>query len=66
MTPLNRRSLMALAMAPAIVPSLSRSQTTLPDKGIRMLVGFSTSGGTDVLARVVAQRLEARIGRHVR
>ena len=30
-----------------------------------MLVGFSAGGGTDVLARVVAQRLERRIGRHV-
>jgi tripartite-type tricarboxylate transporter receptor subunit TctC len=47
------------------VPSLVRSQTILPDKGIRMLVGFSAGGGTDVLARVVAQRLERRIGRHV-
>lgn len=65
MTPLNRRSLMALAMAPAIVPSRARSQTTLPDKGMRILVGFSTGGGTDVLARMIAQRLERRIGRHV-
>ena len=47
------------------MPSLVRSQTVLPDKGIRMLVGFSAGGGTDVLARVVAQRLERRIGRHV-
>ena len=44
MTPLNRRSLMALAMAPAIVPSRARSQTTLPDKGMHILVGFSTGG----------------------
>ena len=56
---------MALAMAPAVVPSRAQSQTTLPDKGIRMLVGFSTGGGTDVLARVIAQRLERRLGRHV-
>jgi len=62
---LNRRSLMALAMAPAIVPARSRSQTRLPDKGIRMLVGFSAGGGTDLLARIVAQRLEARTGRHI-
>ncbi len=56
---------MALAMAPAIVPSPSRSQTRLPDKAIRMLVGFSAGGGTDLLARLVAQRLEARTGRHI-
>ena len=56
---------MALAMAPAVVPSRAQSQTTLPDKAIRMLVGFSTGGGTDALARVIAQRLERRLGRHV-
>jgi tripartite-type tricarboxylate transporter receptor subunit TctC len=65
MPSLSRRSFIALGVAPAIVPSLARGQTTLPDKGVRMLVGFSTGGGTDVLARVVAQRLERRIGRHV-
>jgi tripartite-type tricarboxylate transporter receptor subunit TctC len=54
---------MALAMAPTIVPSRAQSQTTLPDKVICMFVGFSTGGGTDVLARVVAQRLERRIGK---
>jgi len=56
---------MALAMAPAIVPSRSRSQTTLPDRGVRMLVGFSAGGGTDLLARLFARRLEARTGRHI-
>ena len=38
----------------------------LPDKPVSILVGFTAGGGDDHLARVVAPRLEARIGRHVR
>jgi tripartite-type tricarboxylate transporter receptor subunit TctC len=62
-----RRALLALGAlgTPAIVPSAGRSQG-LPDKPVTILVGFSTGGGVDHLARTVAPRLEARVGRHVR
>lgn len=65
-----RRALKALGAlgslgAPAIVPFHAWSQT-LPDKPVSILVGFAPGGGTDHVARVVAPRLEARIGRHVR
>jgi tripartite-type tricarboxylate transporter receptor subunit TctC len=68
LSPLSRRrALMALGAvgAPAIVPFHAWSQT-LPDKPVSILVGFAPGGGTDHVARVVAPRLEARIGRHVR
>ena len=62
-----RRALLALGAvaAPAIVPFQAWSQA-LPDKPVSLLVGFAPGGGTDHLARVLAPRLEARIGRHVR
>jgi len=67
-----RRALQALGavgapslLAPAIVPFHAWSQG-LPDKPVSILVGFAPGGGSDHVARVVAPRLESRIGRHVR
>ena len=62
-----RRAFLALGAlgAPTIVPSLGRAQE-LPDKPVTILVGFTTDGGTDQLARAVAPRLEARVGRHIK
>ena len=62
-----RRAFLALGAlgAPTIVPSLGRAQE-LPDKPVTILVGFATGGGDDHLARTVAPRLEARVGRHVK
>jgi tripartite-type tricarboxylate transporter receptor subunit TctC len=62
-----RRALLALGAigTPSIVPFHAWSQG-LPDKPVSLLVGFAPGGGIDLLARVVAPRLESRIGRHVR
>ena len=62
-----RRALLALGAlgAPSIVPFRAWSQG-LPDKPVSLLVGFAPGGGSDHVARVVAPRLESRIGRHVR
>ncbi len=62
-----RRALLALGAVgtPSIVPFHAWSQG-LPDKPVSLLVGFAPGGGSDHLARVVAPRLESRIGRHVR
>ena len=67
-----RRALQALGalgvpsfFAPAIVPFHAWSQG-LPDKPVSLLTGFAPGGGSDHVARVVAPRLESRIGRHVR
>lgn len=61
---LTRRA--ALAGAGAIaMPSATWSQTPveLPGGPIKILVGFPAGGGTDVQARLVAERLRERTGR---
>jgi tripartite-type tricarboxylate transporter receptor subunit TctC len=58
-----RRTL--LLAAPAIVPGAARAQTTLPDKGLRIIVGFVANGGADLMARSIAPKLERRLGRRV-
>jgi tripartite-type tricarboxylate transporter receptor subunit TctC len=61
---LRRRSLLALA-APTILPATAFGQAKLPDRPVRILVGFSQGGGTDLLARALAPGLERRFGRQV-
>jgi tripartite-type tricarboxylate transporter receptor subunit TctC len=61
---LRRRTL--LVAAPALLPvSTTTAQTSLPDETLDILVGFQAAGGLDMLARRIAARLEARLGRRV-
>jgi tripartite-type tricarboxylate transporter receptor subunit TctC len=39
--------------------------TTYPDRPVKMLVGFAAGGGTDVAARILAQRLTEALGQSV-
>ena len=41
------------------------AQPTYPNKPIRLLVGFAPGGGTDTIARIVAQRLGEVLGQQV-
>jgi tripartite-type tricarboxylate transporter receptor subunit TctC len=61
---LRRRTL--LLAAPAILPAAAaRAQTTLPDRALRIIVGFVANGGADLMARTIAPVLERRLGRRV-
>ena len=60
----HRRSLLGLAAAAAVVQG-ARAQTILPDRTLRLLIGFQANGGTGVIARLIATRLERRLGRRV-
>jgi tripartite-type tricarboxylate transporter receptor subunit TctC len=65
----NRISLpiaVGLALAGSLFASLSRAQTAnYPDKPIKMAVGFSAGGGTDVVARILAQKMSETLGQTV-
>jgi tripartite-type tricarboxylate transporter receptor subunit TctC len=63
-----RRSLVALGSlfaAPAFIPRYVHAQTSLPDTALRILVGFAAGGGSELMARVIAPRLQLRTGRRV-
>jgi tripartite-type tricarboxylate transporter receptor subunit TctC len=65
---LRRRSLVALGAlcaAPAFIPARARAQTDLPDKALRILVGFAAGGSAELMARAIAPELERRLGRRV-
>jgi tripartite-type tricarboxylate transporter receptor subunit TctC len=60
---MKRRSFV-IATASSVAAPLLRAQT-LPHGPIRIVVGFSPGGGTDILARVMAQKLGAMWGTQV-
>jgi tripartite-type tricarboxylate transporter receptor subunit TctC len=55
---MQRRSLLALGAAALAGPALA--QGTFPDRPVRVVVPFPPGGATDIIARFVAERLQAR------
>ena len=56
MHPLHRRHLLGLGLALAL-PCLPAAAQTWPEKSLRIMVGASPGGGTDILARMLADKL---------
>ena len=68
MNSLPRRRLLVAGILSAAASNLAvraRAQSTLPDKSLRILVGFAAGGGSELMARVIAPQLERRLGRRV-
>jgi tripartite-type tricarboxylate transporter receptor subunit TctC len=64
--PARRRALAAAAAMLALAATApSVSAQAWPDKPIRMIVGFAPGGFTDVLARLLGQKLSERLGQPV-
>jgi tripartite-type tricarboxylate transporter receptor subunit TctC len=63
---LTRRRLPLLA-APLLLPALSRAQGTgwVPDRPIRLLIGFPPGGASDAAVRIIQPRLSALLGQTV-
>ena len=64
---ITRRSTLTLAGAAVTAPlaAVRAQQSGLPDKPLKILVGFPAGGGTDVMARFLAEPLKQRTGRNV-
>jgi tripartite-type tricarboxylate transporter receptor subunit TctC len=56
---LHRRTLLGAAL---VLPAVAQAQPAWPERPVRILVGFSPGGFTDILARVLATALQARFG----
>jgi len=61
-----RRSLIRTALAaPLAVPGLAAAQGTWPDRPLRLVVPFPPGGTSDLLGRLMAERLTTRLGQPV-
>jgi tripartite-type tricarboxylate transporter receptor subunit TctC len=61
---LSRRTLLHLAAGSAALPTGSRfaPAQTYPARPVRLVVGFPAGGVSDILARLIGQRLQERLG----
>ena len=49
----------------AAAPTLTQAETWQPTRSIKMICPFPAGGGTDQIARIVAQQLSSRLGQQV-
>jgi tripartite-type tricarboxylate transporter receptor subunit TctC len=60
-----RREFLTASAAALVAPALAApalAQPAWPNRLVKIIVPFPTGGGTDLLARVIAQHLQARLG----
>src|SRR5947208_194399 len=62
---ITRRAGLKIAGAALVAPAMARAETALPDRTLKILVGFPAGGGSDVMARFIAEALKQRTGRNV-
>jgi len=64
---LPRRRFLHLAAGAAALPAVSRmaGAQTFPARPVRIIVGFAAGGGTDVAARILAQKMTEGLGQSV-
>lgn len=64
MRALSRRALLAIGL-PATVATVARAQDTedYPAHPVTFIVPFAPAGGTDILARLLSEKLEQRLGK---
>jgi len=62
---MGRLGAVLLAVTLASAADAALAQATFPSRPVRMVVGFAPGGGTDIIARLVAQKLGERWGQAV-
>jgi tripartite-type tricarboxylate transporter receptor subunit TctC len=48
-----------------VLPTAALAQSEYPNKPVKLIVGFAPGGSTDIVARIVAQRLGERLGQTI-
>ena len=62
---LSVRAVFSLALVLSLIAGPALAQSDYPSKPVRIIVGFPPGGGTDILARALAQGLNTTLGQSV-
>jgi tripartite-type tricarboxylate transporter receptor subunit TctC len=54
-----------LGLCAALLPAVRAIAQTYPSKPIRLVVGYSAGGGNDLIARIVAAKLQEKLGQPI-
>lgn len=63
----DRRAFLQLGalLLPGLTSLPALAQPAIPDRAVRLLVGFGAGNGTDIVARQFGPKLERRVGRYI-
>src|SRR3954469_11308719 len=53
------------ALSVCLAPATGHAQTKYPDRPVKVVIGFTAGGGTDVAGRLIAQKLSEATGQTV-
>jgi tripartite-type tricarboxylate transporter receptor subunit TctC len=62
---MQRRHLLGTAAAVLVAPAIVRAQSKYPDRPVRLVIPFPPGGPTDMIGRMVAEKLTAVLGQQV-
>ena len=62
---MKRRHLLTTGFATLAAPSIVRAQSKYPDRTVRLVIPFAPAGPTDIIGRMMAEKLTPLVGQTV-